>query len=61
MVFEEGPNEGIAKGLREVCRERFGEDLVKGNLNRLLGEIDLINPSGTLWLSLKIIPKRNII
>ena len=40
MVFEEGPNEGNAKGLREVCRERFGEDLVKGNLKGLLGEIE---------------------
>ena len=30
MVFEGGPLEGQAKGLREVCLERFGEDSIKG-------------------------------
>ena len=30
MVFESGPLKGQPKGLREVCRERFGEDRVKG-------------------------------
>ena len=31
MVFTAGPNKGIAKGLREVCRERFGDQRVAGN------------------------------
>ena len=30
MVFKEGPNAGVAKGLRVVCEERFGESAVKG-------------------------------
>ena len=30
MVFEGGHLEGQAKGLREVCLERFGEDSIKG-------------------------------
>ena len=30
MVFEGGPYEGEAKGLREVCLERFGGDSIKG-------------------------------
>ena len=30
MVFLDGPNAGLAKGLRAVCLERFGEDAVQG-------------------------------
>ena len=30
MVFTSGPKKGIAKGLRVVCTERFGEDAVQG-------------------------------
>ena len=30
MVFQDGPNVGLAKGLRVVCQERFGEEKVKG-------------------------------
>ena len=30
MVFEGGRYAGMAKGLRAVCEERFGEEAVKG-------------------------------
>ena len=30
MVFPDGPNAGLAKGLRVVCQERFGEEAVQG-------------------------------
>ena len=30
MVFPDGPYRGMAKGLRQVCIERFGPDSVKG-------------------------------
>jgi len=30
MVFEDGPHQGLPKGLREVCLERFGENAVQG-------------------------------
>ena len=30
MVFEGGRFEGLAKGLREVCLERFGEEAIRG-------------------------------
>ena len=30
MVFEDGRYTGLAKGLKAVCEERFGADLVKG-------------------------------
>ena len=30
MTFKEGPLKGQAKGLRIVCEERFGADVVKG-------------------------------
>lgn len=30
MVFTEGPRAGMAKGLRIVCQERFGEEVVEG-------------------------------
>ena len=30
MVFGGGRFAGMAKGLREVCLERFGEDIIKG-------------------------------
>ena len=30
MVFQGGPNAGLAKGLRAVCSERIGEDKVIG-------------------------------
>ena len=32
MVFIDGPNTGLAKGLRAVCQERFGEETVLGEL-----------------------------
>ena len=31
MVFVDGPNIGLAKGLRVVCHERFGESCIQGN------------------------------
>ena len=31
MVFEGGPFEGLPKGLRQVCIERFGEDRIQGD------------------------------
>ena len=37
MVFTEGPNNGLAKGLKQVCLERFGPDAVKGKLQDDLG------------------------
>jgi hypothetical protein len=30
MVWEDGPKQGIAKGLRQVCLERFGGDRIQG-------------------------------
>ena len=30
MVFMDGPNQGMAKGLRAVCQERFGDQMVQG-------------------------------
>ena len=30
MIFEDGPNKGLAKGLKQVCIERFGPESVKG-------------------------------
>ena len=30
MVFMDGPNKGLQKGLRAVCLERFGEQMVTG-------------------------------
>jgi hypothetical protein len=30
MVWEEGPKQGIPKGLKQVCLERFGPDKIKG-------------------------------
>ena len=30
MVFQDGPDEGLAKGLRVVCTERFGSEAVEG-------------------------------
>ena len=30
MVFQQGPNTGLAKGLKAVCSERFGEKAVTG-------------------------------
>ena len=35
MVFQEGHKTGIAKGLKAVCSERFGEDAIKGIVLRL--------------------------
>ena len=29
-VFTEGPYTGLAKGLKAVCSERFGEEAIKG-------------------------------
>ena len=37
MVFTDGPNQGIAKGLKQVCTERFGADLVRGKKQDALG------------------------
>ena len=30
MVFVDGPNNGLAKGLRVFCQERFGESSIQG-------------------------------
>ena len=37
MVFQEGPDKCKAKGLRQVCTERFGPEAVKGKLQDGLG------------------------
>ena len=37
MVFTDGPNKGKAKGLKQVCIERFGPDSVKGKKQDALG------------------------
>ena len=34
MVFQQGEQTGLAKGLKAVCTERFGEAAVKGKLFR---------------------------
>ena len=38
MVFTDGPNNGKAKGLKQVCIERFGPDSVKGKKQDALGK-----------------------
>ena len=38
MVFEEGPDQGKAKGLRVVCSERFGREVVEGKKQDELGD-----------------------
>ena len=35
MVFTSGPSAGVAKGLRIVCQERFGEEAVEGNFHKV--------------------------
>ena len=44
MIFEDGPNKGLAKGLKQVCIERFGPESVKGkkkdDLVKLLDDED---------------------
>ena len=42
MVFEGGPHEGIAKGLRQVCSERFGAEKITGRTNKKWGHMTLI-------------------
>ena len=37
MVFREGPNQGLAKGLKQVCLERFGPEAIKGKKQDGLG------------------------
>ena len=39
MVFEDGPLEGEAKGLKVVLEERYGEDYVRGKKKDELGMI----------------------
>ena len=37
MVFESGDYQGLPKGLRQVCTERFGEESVEGKKQDQLG------------------------
>ena len=37
MVFTDGPHIGKAKGLRQVCMERFGPEAVEGKKQDGLG------------------------
>ena len=37
MVFQDGPHHGKAKGLKQVCLERFGAEAVQGKLQDGLG------------------------
>ena len=37
MVFQDGPDKGLAKGLKQVCLERFGADAIKGKIQDGLG------------------------
>ena len=39
MVFLDGPNQGLAKGLKQVCLERFGPEAIKGKKQDGLGII----------------------
>ena len=39
MVFKEGPNKGKAKGLKQVCTERFGPNVVVGKRQDDLGKL----------------------
>ena len=38
MVYEGGPYEGLAKGLRQVLLERFGPDRIKGEFILLISQ-----------------------
>ena len=38
MVFPDGPSKGLAKGLRQVCSERFGPESIKGKKQDDLGK-----------------------
>ena len=38
MVFPDGPNQGVAKGLKQVCLERFGSEAIKGKKQDGLGK-----------------------
>ena len=38
MVYEGGPYEGQAKGLRQVLLERFGPDRIKGEFILLISQ-----------------------
>ena len=44
-VFTEGPFKSQAKGLRQVCIERFGPDSVKGKKQDDLGKLIWSEPS----------------
>ena len=56
MVFLEGPNMGLAKGLRVVCQERFGENAVNGKTSAIyIGVINshlLLDPLALVGLPL---------
>ena len=59
MVFLDGPNMGLAKGLRVVCQERFGENAVNGKTSAIyIGVINsqlLLDPLPLVGLPLKLI------
>ena len=38
MVFASGPYKGLAKGLKQVCLERFGQESVQGKKQDALGK-----------------------
>ena len=56
MVFTEGSFKGQAKGLRQVCIERFGPDSVKGKKQDDLGKLIWSEPSlcTAPWALLKV-------
>ena len=37
MIFPDGLHKGLAKGLKQVCLERFGPEAIKGKIQDGLG------------------------
>ena len=64
MVFSEGPYTGQAKGLRQVCLERFGAEAVQGKKQDCLGKvlfimlIQLLKLGQILAVSLPTLPPK---
>ena len=55
MVFADGPNKGLAKGLRQVCLERFGPDAIKGQKQDGLGKLLDCISNGTAYFRVGLI------
>ena len=57
MVFENGPHKGKAKGLKQVCLERFGENVINGLRQDALGNIKVISHTVSRRISMGLEPK----